>query len=812
MSPTRARGVLLADSAAVLALLVVVLLVFREALGGDRVFFERDIGFYWYPQVDALVRALAEGAWPVWSPRFGFGAPMWADPGYQIAYPFTWLNLFFLPPTYYKLFVVAHCMIAGVGSYAFTRRVGLAPFPCFAGAVAWCLLGPFLSATNLNHHFASAAWMPWALFALEGALVTGSGAVFVGMAFAMMVLAGSGDVVLMTGLLSVAYAGAFLAADARAITSRLRRVGHVGIVAAVVAAALSAAQWLPTVAQLRLGSRLAFQPSDNFYWSVHPASLLDLLVPRLVADLSLRWEAKKWLFESREPFLSTLYLGLPALAAALFAQLHPARRLRLFAILSFVFFVLLALGPHTPLLPLLLHVKPMALFRYPSKYLFAAAVSWGLLVALGVDVWLRPWGPRERRYAAWVGLFLLTSGAGMLILANHPDLASSWIAGFVEPGHQEEALEHVSFRLSGVAWMSLAMAAAVAVRSFAPGRTEWTTVAVVALLVGNLVGIARTNFLLAPSALLRLRPGVAGVIGQRNGGRRVYVVSYPLEWTMAQMTHPPPGWQPEWRWFLGDQERLTPPSGARWGIDGSFDADFTGLTPKPVNLLVKRLGELVDPRARTRLLQVGAVDYLVALLPPVAEGVREIAAIRSIYTEPIGLYAVPDPLPKAYVVGRARPIEDAQALETLIDPSFDPRRELLLPRDAPGLSGGAAFEGTVREVERRSDRIVLDVETNAEGFVGVVESWAPEWIAAVDGRPTAVLRANLAFRAVRVPRGRHRVEMAYRPTAVFLGLGVTLGGVVALLVAWEVGRRRREPVPHSARQGSERSEITTRPD
>ena len=41
-------------------------------------------------------------------------------------------------------------------------------------------------------------------------------------------------------------------------------------------------------------------------------------------------------------------------------------------------------------------------------------------------------------------------------------------------------------------------------------------------------------------------------------------------------------------------------------------------------------------------------------------------------------------------------------------------------------------------------------------------------------------RANLAFRAVRVPAGRHRVEMAYRPRGLWLGLGVTALSLVAL--------------------------------
>ncbi len=769
-------------------------MVFREALGGGRVFFERDIGFYWYPQVESLVRALGEGAWPVWSPRFGFGAPMWADASHQIPYPITWLHLVLLPATYYKVFVIVHVMVAGVGGYVFARRAGLGSFASFAGAVAWCLSGPFLSATNLYHHFAAAAWMPWALFALHGALVRGKSPALLGAVVAMMVVAGSADVVLMTALLALFYSAAFVAGDAAGVGPRLRAVGRAGLIGAGVAAALSAVQWVPMAAQLRLGSRLALLPADNLYWSVHPASLVDLLVPRLLADFPLRGEAKSVLFEGRDPFLSTLYLGLPALAAVLFAPLHPARRLFLFAAISFAFFVLLALGAHTPLLPLLLHVQPMAIFRYPYKYLFPAALCWGVLTALGVSVWTGPWGARERRQARWVGAALLLAGLAMLAVASHPELAAGWSGALVEAGHEADAAAHVAFRVSGVAWMSVAIAAALAVRGFGSRSTEWAAVAVVALLAANLAGIARTVFLLAPRALLERRPALADVIAQGTGGHRVYSVRYPLDWMRAHLKDAP-GVDPEWTWFLGNQERLTPPSGARWGIEGSYDPDFTGLVPKHVTRLVERFDALTDPRARTRLLQVAAVDYVVALVPPPAEGLRAKAALPSVYTMPIVLYAVPDPLAKVYLVGAARAMDDAPAVETLTDPAFDPRREVLLAADTPAFTGGDGLTGAVREVERRSDRIALDVEASQEALVVIVEAWAPEWTAAVDGVPSPVLRANTAFRAVRVPAGRHRVEMRYRPGAVPLGLAISLAAVAGLLVAWEVGRRRRESVP-----------------
>jgi hypothetical protein len=50
---------------ALLGLFLVVGTLFSGALFGGRVFFQRDVGAYWYARTEALVGALAEGAWPL---------------------------------------------------------------------------------------------------------------------------------------------------------------------------------------------------------------------------------------------------------------------------------------------------------------------------------------------------------------------------------------------------------------------------------------------------------------------------------------------------------------------------------------------------------------------------------------------------------------------------------------------------------------------------------------------------------------------------------------------------------------------------
>ena len=117
---------------------------------------------------------------------------------------------------------------------------------------------------------------------------------------------------------------------------------------------------------------------------------------------------------------------------------------------------------------------------------------------------------------------------------------------------------------------------------------------------------------------------------------------------------------------------------------------------------------------------------------------------------------------------------------------------------APTLASDS--EGSVEIVDFRPDRVALSAHLKAAGFVVLVDTWDAGWRTTVDGQAAELLRANLAFRAVAVPAGDHRVEMVYRPRSVLLG--ATLSGLAVALLLGLAWRERARPSPtqggHSA--------------
>jgi uncharacterized membrane protein YfhO len=78
-------------------------------------------------------------------------------------------------------------------------------------------------------------------------------------------------------------------------------------------------------------------------------------------------------------------------------------------------------------------------------------------------------------------------------------------------------------------------------------------------------------------------------------------------------------------------------------------------------------------------------------------------------------------------------------------------------------------------ISRYSNRAVdIEAHLNGPGILVLADSFYPGWRAYVDGKEERIMRANLFFRAVSLPAGKHRVEFRYKPMSFTIGLVVSI--------------------------------------
>jgi len=144
---------------------------------------------------------------------------------------------------------------------------------------------------------------------------------------------------------------------------------------------------------------------------------------------------------------------------------------------------------------------------------------------------------------------------------------------------------------------------------------------------------------------------------------------------------------------------------------------------------------------------------------------------RLVHSGDVKVYENMDVLPRAFVVHRARAVET-------FPPDFDPTAEIIVEggTDLDVRPGGPE---SVRITAYEPERVEIDVELTAPGYLVLTDAHYPGWRAWVDGKEVPIAMADRLFRAVYLEAGRHRVEFRFRPRSLRLGTMMSLAGLAA---------------------------------
>ncbi|MCB0168738.1 MAG: YfhO family protein, partial [Anaerolineae bacterium] len=147
------------------------------------------------------------------------------------------------------------------------------------------------------------------------------------------------------------------------------------------------------------------------------------------------------------------------------------------------------------------------------------------------------------------------------------------------------------------------------------------------------------------------------------------------------------------------------------------------------------------------------------------------------------VYENPHPLPRALVVHNIVPADGpADALAYFTGMAIDPRQTAVIEAGADTLPSPQTptTPSTATILREDPQSVEIAVTTTAAGYLILLDTYYPGWIATVDGDPTPIYPANTIGRAIFVPPGEHMVKFQYRPLS--FSVGVWLFGLMVVII------------------------------
>jgi hypothetical protein len=491
------------------------------------------------------------------------------------------------------------------------------------------------------------------------------------------------------------------------------------------------------------------------------------------------------------PWEHFFWLGGFAFVLGLLGWAANIRRLRVnLLLLSCVALVLAALGDTTPLYRFLYDYFPaFGNFRVPARLMGLAFLGWGLLAGLGVDALVRRRTHAEvvRAARALATAMLVAAAVSglyvVLALTASGGAASVFEFHFGEPWCPKLTPEMIAGARATQTILSALVVAAVAVCFVrlpkwraSPAVFGVVCVSVVFLelaLYGFGKNIGSSN--VRPD--LSSEPVFSGVPVDADG-RIASAVDDPDSYSNSALI-----------------------TGHR------FVSGYTAQNYRWSKSILPAVESAKSPGTTTteRLLDLWDVKYVVFPgTSATSATAAESMGYRILPGSPSGFTVTERPrgLPTARLVTEARWTDFAQlpgASAQLMGSEIDPRRLVLLDSrarseqfgdESPTQSPDLVSSAVLTQISSRE--FGVRVETNRSAWLAVSRVYSSGWSATLDGQPTTIIPADVAFMAVRVPAGSHTVEFTFE--SPLFRAGAWISGATWLtsigFVAWP--RRRRE--------------------
>ncbi|MCL4359717.1 YfhO family protein [Patescibacteria group bacterium] len=716
-----------------------------------------------YPWRTLATELAKRGTLPLWNPHNFAGSPLLANFQSAVLYPLNMLYLALPRVPAWTILTLLQPFLALLFTYLFLKKLGVSSVPAWFGAVAYAFSSFMTVWIEYNTIGQVILWLPLILLSIEHLRGLFSATWYVTgiIALVMAALAGHPQVFGYLWVFALLY-----------MLFRFPGKNYpAGIAMFALPIAIAGAQLVPGAELTLLAARSSHTASEFLdKILIQPWQLLMVLVPDFFGSPATRsyWPADTYVGKVTSV----------GLAALLFALGYIATKRD-----SLTKFFLSAIG----VVILLVTANPVTavIYRYPVPFIstssptlmvFIAEFSLAVLAARGMDAFRRHvWNIRAFTLVmAPVAAVLVLLWAGVL-LAGH--LPVSWAAHL-------PASRRVLFLASGISVVSALL--------FLTARTKQKLMTLILILfffleVADLWQAFRKFTPFVPTTLVYPPTSVTFYLGEHAGINRYWALgAASIEANFATLLglYAPEGYDPLYpkiyAQFIGASRT------------GTLPLSFTDKTRSDAVIAPSDGSDLLTNPFRRRVLDVLGVRYILdvpanhnteSTLPP--DVFPKLADVNG-WTVLENTSA----LPRMFLAGDAIAARaPEQFAREFFSPSFDPGKTVVLDRPLPMPLSNAAT-GSVHLRSYTADSVEAETQSSGTKLLFLSDTYYPGWKAYVDGRPAELYRADYAFRAVPVPGGKHTVVMRYEPASLWIGIAISLLGILGTIASIALFQRK----------------------
>ncbi|MDI6840295.1 MAG: YfhO family protein [bacterium] len=795
-------------------LFVLPIIYFAPFLSGSKMLYGSDWLLGAYSSMKWVADCIkANGSAPLWNPAVFCGLP--AGNPYTF---YTLLTLVLPVHVVWTYLFVFGTFLAGLGMYLYLKELKLSLSPCFIGALVYMGCGSVLSMTYPGHEgkIMAAGLFPFILLFLHKGLAEHRLVyfLFAGGVGGFAATHAHFQLIYYAGIVCIFYLLYHLIwqRNENKLKGSLRLMSY-SVAGLVLAGGLLAINYLPIFAGIGWGARgegRGYEFATS--WALPPNELLGLLTPHFSGILDNYWGENYFK-------LDTQYIGIVPLLLAVVAMVFRSREkyVKFFIGLAVVATVF-AVGGHTPLYRIPYHILPgIKKFRGPSMIFFLGAFSIAVLLGFGIQLFIENQKAIVKsKKLKKLGLLLGIIFGIVVIFSLICSLGKESVLSFLKEHFQP-----------------------VLLASYGPGLTQQKLQTIVQNYPYFIGGLGRTIFLIAVNSILIILLAT----------KKLKLVPWTIvsavillfdQWSIEKkflksVPHPK-------EYYKADEVVNFLSSTGSQPVDNSLYRVFPvyyehstdgylplhniqsvgGYVPNPGERYQKLIGagESVMFNAPNLMRYRNIVDilnvkYIVSLWVPddisgypenIQKAIEDFKLsffkkwgiswtevrnrLKLVYRDARGyaVYENENALPRVWITHNFKVVPREQVLKELKSTEFDPRTIVLIeeePSTIQNLELRIQNSEKVKIVGYTPNKITIETELEAPGFLVLSENWHSDWKVYVDGKESKLYVADYALRAVQLDEGEHKVEFIY--DSPYFKIGATLSFISFLFLLGVIG-------------------------